>query len=106
MHEILPEGMLHLQMPIADGSIPSAEWENQWIRESSRIHAVLRRGGKICVHCNAGFGRSGIIAARLLVEEGFTPNEAISMVRKARPGTIETPQQEDYVRSLTVEQKS
>ena len=51
------------------------------------------------VHCRGGLGRAGMISARLLVESGVEPNAAIERVRAARPGAIETPQQEEWVRS-------
>jgi ADP-ribosyl-[dinitrogen reductase] hydrolase len=39
-----------------------------------------------------------MIAARLLVEFGMEPNVAIVKVRQARPGAIQTKEQEEYVR--------
>ena len=45
----------------------------------------------------AGLGRSGMIAAKLLTACGAEPAEAIGLVRRARPGAIETPAQEAYV---------
>ncbi|MFA6366195.1 MAG: protein-tyrosine phosphatase family protein, partial [Candidatus Hydrogenedentales bacterium] len=100
MRELIPEGILHLQFPIPDGSTPDAFWEKSWEVASPGIRAILRRGGRVCVHCIGGLGRTGLVAARLLVELGAQPEEAIRMVRKARPGAIETAAQEDYVRSL------
>ena len=48
-------------------------------------------------HCKGGLGRAGMVAARLLVESGYTPEDAIERVRAARPGAIETQAQERYV---------
>jgi len=62
-----------------------------------RLRRLLRRGGKVVIHCRVGLGRSGMIAARLMVELGMTPSEAISRVRKARPGAIQTSEQERHV---------
>ena len=45
-------------------------------------------------------GRGGTIAARLLVELGVKPDKAIADVRTARPGAIETPGQERFVRGI------
>lgn len=101
MHEMIPADMRHLRLPIPDGSVPDAAWERSWERESPSIHSVLGRGGKVCVHCMGGLGRSGLIVARLLVESGIPPEQAILMVRAARPGAIETPEQEAYVRGLS-----
>src|SRR5690606_26925759 len=45
---------------------------------------------------------AGTVAARLLIERGLQPGEAIRAVRSARPGAIEMPEQEAYVRRLQV----
>jgi ADP-ribosyl-[dinitrogen reductase] hydrolase len=51
----------------------------------------------VLLHCMGGLGRSGMVAARLLVELGEEPRTAIQRVRAARPGAIETAAQEAYV---------
>ena len=50
------------------------------------------------VHCRGGRGRSGLVAARLLVELGIGNEAAIKAVRAAQPLAIETPPQEAHVR--------
>ena len=52
------------------------------------------------MHCRGGLGRTGIVAASLLIGFGIGPRDAIVAVRKARPGAIETLQQERYVLGL------
>jgi protein-tyrosine phosphatase len=51
------------------------------------------------MHCRGGLGRAGMISARLLVESGVEPTAAMERVRAARPGAIETPRQEEWVRT-------
>ena len=48
-------------------------------------------------HCRGELGRSGMIAARLLVELGWAPDKAIAAIRHVRPGAIETRSQEQVV---------
>jgi ADP-ribosyl-[dinitrogen reductase] hydrolase len=57
----------------------------------------MQDGNRIVVHCRGGLGRTGVIAARLLIELGEAPDKALQRVRAARPGAVETPEQEDYV---------
>jgi ADP-ribosylglycohydrolase len=94
----LPAGIAHFHLPIPDGGVPDAAWERAWAVAGPRIRTLLREGGKVVVHCLGGLGRTGTIAARLLVEFGMTPEAAIQAVRAARPGAIETAGQEAYVR--------
>jgi protein-tyrosine phosphatase len=57
----------------------------------------MRRGETVVVHCRGGLGRSGTIAACVLVSLGRSPREAIRMVRRARPGAVEVAEQETFV---------
>lgn len=99
----LPEGMEHLVLPIKDMGIPDSSWERNWAQKGSGIREVLARGGKVCIHCMGGMGRTGMVAARLLVEFGLDPESAIVAVRRTRPGAIETESQAAYIRSLDPE---
>jgi ADP-ribosyl-[dinitrogen reductase] hydrolase len=62
----------------------------------------LVNGGRVLVHCKGGLGRAGTIAARLLVELGEKPENAIAQVRLVRIMAIETGVQEDHVQDSTV----
>jgi len=90
-------GMDWHHLPIPDGGIPDANFENLWLYSGHRVRAGLMAGKRILIHCKGGLGRTGMIAARLLVELGETPADATRRVRKARLGTIENAQQERHV---------
>lgn len=98
--EVMRRGMRWLHLPIVDMSIPGARFEAEWTIAGHELHAMLRRRSDILVHCRGGLGRAGTTAARLLVELGMAPGEAIAAVRAVRPGAIETAQQEQYVLGL------
>lgn len=84
--------------PIPDGGVPDAAFAKAWIDIGARARNILRRGGRVVIHCRAGLGRTGMIAASLLVDFGMEPEMAIAAVREARSNTIETRAQEDFVR--------
>jgi ADP-ribosyl-[dinitrogen reductase] hydrolase len=90
-------GWRHL--PIVDVGVPDEMFEQAWERSGAEARSVLSRGGKVLIHCRGGIGRTGMIAARLLVELGESPQAAITSVRKGRPSRIETPDQEEHVRA-------
>jgi ADP-ribosyl-[dinitrogen reductase] hydrolase len=90
-------GLRHFHLPIEDMGIPDAGFERTWERDGLLLREMLQQGEHVVIHCLAGLGRTGTIAARLLVELGMTPDAAILAVRTSRPGTIQTALQERYV---------
>lgn len=93
-------GMEWHQLPIPDGGIPNQSFETAWAVVGPKLQAHLNAGRRVLLHCLGGLGRTGTIAARLLIERGAPPEQAIQQVRLARPGTIENLIQEAYVRRL------
>jgi len=91
-------GMRHYHLPIMDLGVPDQRFETAWEEVGMILRQQLATGRKIVLHCYAGMGRTGTIAARLLVEFGLDPELAIAQVRLARPGTIQTWTQENYIR--------
>lgn len=100
--EIQSRGIAWRHLPIADYSVPSETFEQQWVEQGREIRTLLRAGDDVLVHCKGGLGRAGMIAARLLVELGMEPGDAIRCVRRARKGAIETPSQLALVRQTKV----
>lgn len=98
--EVAARGMAWHHLPIRDVSVPTATFEAAYDLASPDIHRRLANGEKVLVHCKGGLGRAGMVAARLLVETGVSPEDAIERVRAARPKAIETKGQERYVRAL------
>ncbi len=91
-------GWWHL--PIVDGGVPNRHFEHAWNRAGEDLRRRLMAGEGIAIHCRGGLGRTGIVAARLLVEFGEAPESALFRVRRARTGTVENWLQEEYVRDL------
>ena len=86
-----------LHLPIADMAVPGPEFARAWDREGAGVLARIAAGERVLVHCAGGLGRTGMFAARILVEFGAEPAAAIAAVRAVRPGAIETSAQERFV---------
>jgi ADP-ribosyl-[dinitrogen reductase] hydrolase len=97
---VTDRGMKWFHLPITDVQPPDARFRSQWASTGVEIRALLDAGHNIVIHCRGGLGRTGTIAAQLLVEYGSSAEDAITRVRQSRKGAIETSAQEDYVRSL------
>lgn len=83
--------------PIPDMEPPGVAFAEGWDRSGCAVFAQLQRGDRVVIHCVGGLGRTGTLAARILVEFGTEPAAAIAQVRALRPGAIETPAQASYV---------
>ena len=91
-------GMRWHHLPIDDMEAPDKEFEKAWKEELPEIVGTVQNGGNVLVHCRGGLGRSGTVAAVMLIELGMAAENAVAIVRAARPGAIETSEQESYVR--------
>ncbi len=86
--------------PIHDMQVPGPAFERAWSVTGRRVHERLDAGQLVTLHCRAGYGRTGTIAAQVLRERNIAAADAIALVRRHRPGTIETIEQEAYVWAL------
>ena len=94
-------GLVWAHCPIDDFSPPGPLFEQHWNGISSCVHALLDRGEGVALHCRAGLGRTGTVAARILTERGLPGLDAIRLVRQTRPGSIETATQEAYLQQFS-----
>ena len=85
--------------PLKDMTAPDEIFTADFFETQSSLLEYLRSGEKIAIHCKGGLGRSGTIAALLLRHLGFSPEKSIELVRKSRPGAIETKEQEVFIQA-------
>lgn len=92
----------YLHLPIEDFTAPTPE---QITEAVDFLNRQVNEGHGALVHCRAGMGRTGTMLACFLVSRGLAPAEAISQVRRKRPGSLEVYEQEyavhEYARSLS-----
>ena len=81
-------GFQTFHVPVNDYHAP----EMEQIEECMRI---IQTNSPIYIHCLAGLGRAGTIAAAWLIFQRTDPIDAIRTIRKLRPGAIEVDEQFD-----------
>lgn len=69
--------------PIHDLNAPTLERTGPLLDD---LLARLAHGEHLLMHCAAGIGRTGTIAACILVRQGMTVQAALELVRASRPG--------------------
>jgi protein-tyrosine phosphatase/aminoglycoside phosphotransferase (APT) family kinase protein len=91
-------GLTYRRLPVPEQGTPLAADAIelvQWCREA------MEQGEAVVLTSMGGLGRSGTIAACLLVATGMSPDAAIAAVRTARgPRALETIAQENFVRTF------
>jgi atypical dual specificity phosphatase len=90
-------GLELVHLPVEDFRPPTARDFEQFL---SHARFARHEGKGIVVHCGAGMGRTGTMLAAYLIDKGMTAAQAISTVRDARPGSIETSEQEQALHDL------
>ena len=92
-----PLGIKVVHFPIHDVRAPSRDRMKEFAALIKGLRRSLDRGDTVVVHCRGGLGRSGTVAACVLVAAGHSPEEAIALTKRARPGAIEVSAQEDWI---------
>ena len=77
-----------------------APTQDQLDRCVSAIQRAHAHGMNVAVHCTAGLGRTGPVLAAYFVAQGVAPASAITKVRRLRPGSIETTEQEEAIHTV------
>jgi protein-tyrosine phosphatase len=82
--------------PIADRQVPTSEAKLGEILD--KMNNALSTGRNVLIHCRQGVGRSGLVAACLLIKSGMSPGAAVEAVSAARGVSVpETAEQRDWI---------
>lgn len=83
--QIEAAGMRWFQLPIEDDQAPDAAFEAAWQQALPALVGLLRDGKHLVIHCKGGSGRTGLVAAALLMSLGQPQQEAMAAIRAHRP---------------------
>jgi len=89
----------HAAMNLIDVDDPQFIPEEMILKGIAFAQEMWKEGKTILIHCNAGCGRTGTVAAGLLIHSGKakTVKGAITTMRKYKPCAVETTGQEDFL---------
>ena len=93
------KGVHFISFPIPDRGVPPSTPAVLLLLRN--IVEALQEGRNVAVHCRQGIGRSGLIAAGVLVNSGIGTQQAIDVVTASRGLTVpETPTQLQWIQHL------
>ena len=93
------KGVHFIWFPIPDRGVPASMPAALGLLKN--IAEALEQGKNVAVHCRQGIGRSGLIAAGVLMASGIGVEKAIEVVGAARGETVpETPAQLQWIHQL------
>ncbi|MCM2416150.1 protein phosphatase [Streptomyces sp. RKAG290] len=73
----------HLITELPDGPLTADEIQSVHLLAHTTAHA-LRDSRTVLVRCHSGYNRSGLVIAQTLIEMGYEPAAAISLIRQKR----------------------
>ncbi len=85
----------YLHLPTIDDDAPSLEHLEKGVKF---IQQEVAAGRKVYIHCGAGVGRAPSMAAAYLMAEGYSLDEALTLIRKPRPFISITPPQMEQLK--------
>jgi protein-tyrosine phosphatase len=95
--ELEGHGVAWHHLPICDLGAPDERFETVWVDLWPRLDVLFQSKGRAFIHCYAGLGRTGTVAALILMQYGESARDALKLVRAARPGSIQSLEQEHYL---------
>lgn len=90
-------GIEWFHLPVEDDEVPGESFQEAWKANHERIKQLLVEGKYIAIHCKGGSGRTGLIAAQLLIDCGMPCRDAIREVQALRPRAIQNPAHINYI---------
>lgn len=88
-------GIELLGFPVPDHGVPSDA--DAFLELAARLATLVKAGKTVVIHCRAGIGRSGLLAAAVLVRAGVPADEALDCLTRARGVVVpETLEQENW----------
>ncbi len=89
--QAMAHSMKFLSFPILDREVPESDLKLAKVLDE--LNAELASGKNAVVHCRQGIGRTGLVAACLLVSKGMEPATAVQRLSEDRglpvPETVE-----------------
>jgi protein-tyrosine phosphatase len=90
-------GLDWYHLPVPDFGVPGGDFEQAWDACRLELQQRLQSGDTLALHCKGGSGRTGMVAAKLMLAAGVAPEDAITAIQALRPRAFSYPAQREYI---------
>lgn len=97
--EIQQQGMLWYQLPVEDDQAPQLPFFDVFNTKKEELLAHLKETKTIVIHCRGGSGRTGLMAATLLLESGYQWKRAKTLIQSIRPKALTIPAHIEFLKA-------
>ena len=95
---VADNGMNYISFPVSDYGVPSSFDDFSIL--TADIFEQLGQGTNVLLHCRGGVGRSGLLAAGVLLQAGLNTEQAFAIVSAKRGIRVpETTQQREWLKN-------
>lgn len=91
-------GIHFVSYPIEDFKAPELVLAKEIVES---LASELRLGKTVILHCLAGLGRAGTLAACLFIHTGMSGDSALQLIRWLRPGAVQSLEQEALIAEMS-----
>lgn len=93
--------VFEIRYPFMDGDLQDANM-GYLLNIARTLHAEWKAGRRVLTRCQAGWNRSGLVTALILIIEGYSAEAAIDLIRRRRtPDALCNHRFERFLRTLS-----
>ncbi|MDU1953271.1 MULTISPECIES: tyrosine-protein phosphatase [Enterobacteriaceae] len=84
-------------LPVEDSCAPEEPFAQAFAQQKDILLGLVESGATMVIHCHGGSGRTGMMAAILMLELGYAPAQVKSQIQLIRPKSLTSPVQVNYL---------
>lgn len=90
-------GMAWYHLPVEDGCAPEELFAQAFALHKTALLNAVNTGVTMVIHCHGGSGRTGLMAAILMLESGYDAADIKAQIQRIRPKSLTSPVQVNYL---------
>ena len=96
--EVTDKNIKWYQLPIEDDCEPGEAFKEAWALSKDKLLVLLQNKETIAIHCRGGSGRTGLMAAILLLETGESWEDVKRQIQSIRTKALTHPAHINYLK--------